>query len=492
MNLSQSLFTKGIQCPKSLWLHTYNKEVLTAPDNSTLKKIEMDNVIGDLACQLFPNGVEIPATTNFDDMLAQTSKQMDEGIKYIYKATFSFKGILIMIDILSIDENGISIYEVKNSLAVKDIYVHDVSIQFYVLKKLGYSVKTANVVHINSEYVRDRDLEIKELFTVSNVTNEAVKLQEDIPNILKDFEIVLADNVNEPKIDIGVHCHNADVCDAKNHCWKTQKEIPDYSIFDIFKLGSKKQRLLSKKGIKDIKDVPEKFDMTASQAIEVETYKSKETFVNKKQIKEFVDKLTYPIYHLSVATFHQEIPEWKGISPYHEIPFQYSLHIEQEDGTLEHKEYLSRDSIDPRFEFTKSLCANLPDDVTVLAYNMSFEKNVIKELAHPYYVKTDQLMKIHNNMKDLMVPFQKKHYITPCMHGSYSINDVLQSLVPKFSKTYEALDGVQNKDKFVNIFSRMSTMEGESKEKMRMSLLEHSKHDTLAMVKILDILKNTK
>jgi len=32
MNLSKSLYTKGIQCPKALWLKKYKLSVLTPPD----------------------------------------------------------------------------------------------------------------------------------------------------------------------------------------------------------------------------------------------------------------------------------------------------------------------------------------------------------------------------------------------------------------------------------------------------------------------------
>lgn len=49
MNLSKSLYTIGIQCPKALWLKKYKKEVLTPPDDSALARFETDNEVGDLA-----------------------------------------------------------------------------------------------------------------------------------------------------------------------------------------------------------------------------------------------------------------------------------------------------------------------------------------------------------------------------------------------------------------------------------------------------------
>ncbi|MFY4842848.1 DUF2779 domain-containing protein, partial [Aliarcobacter butzleri] len=77
---------------------------------------------------------------------------LDDGMENIYEANFNFFGILVMVDILTIQNDEVSIYEVKSSTEVKDIYLHDVSIQYYVLKNLGFKIKSANVIHINNEY----------------------------------------------------------------------------------------------------------------------------------------------------------------------------------------------------------------------------------------------------------------------------------------------------------------------------------------------------
>jgi hypothetical protein len=418
MNLSKSLYTKGIQCPKALWLKKYKPSVLTPPDEAALAIFETGNIVGDLACQLFPDGKEVPYTTNYDEMIYTTKEWLKEGVSNIYEATFNFDGILIMVDILKVEDDGVSIYEVKSSTEVKDIYLHDVSIQYYVLENLGFSIKSASVVHINNEYVRGESLELDKLFKIVDVTSVVQKLQSNIPIILKEFETYLDDKVNEPDIDIGKHCNKPYECDAKNYCWKVQRQIPDYSIFNIFNLGSKKQVELYNQGIIDIEDIPEDFDMTANQTQAVENYKSKVSYIDKENIKAFLENLTYPIYHLDFETYQQAIPEYKGIKPFEQIPFQYSLHIEYEDGTLIHKEYLSKDSIDSRYELAQKLCEDIPSDVTVLAYNMSFEKGVIKRLANLFPDLSPHLLAINENMQDLMIPFQKKWYVTPSMLGS--------------------------------------------------------------------------
>lgn len=491
MTLSKSLYTRGIQCPKSLWFKKYKPSVLTSPDGSAEAVFETGNVVGELACQLFPDGKEVPFARDYDEMIATTKEWIDEGVQNIYEATFNYNGIFVMVDILHVDEEGVSIYEVKSSTSVKDIYVHDVSIQYYVLKNLGFHVKSANVVHINNSYIRSDELDIDALFSVVNVTAEVIELQDNIPNILKEFEMYWEDTINEPDIDIGSHCKNPYECDAKEYCWRVQRNIPEYSIFNIFNLGSKKQVELYEQGIVDIKDIPDTFEMTAKQSQAVRDYKSGLIHINKEAIEGFVGTLSYPLYHLDFETFQQAIPEFKGISPFMQIPFQYSLHIEHEDGTLEHREFLAVDGIDPRELLAHKLCEDIPRDVTVLAYNMGFEKGVIKKLALEYESLSSHLLEIHDNIKDLMTPFQQKHYVTPSMNGSYSIKYVLPALVPEMKEAYKELEGVQNGSQAMSAFANLSKLNEMEKEKMRNALLEYCKLDTLAMVRVLNKLRET-
>jgi DNA-directed RNA polymerase subunit F len=229
--------------------------------------------------------------------------------------------------------------------------------------------------------------------------------------------------------------------------------------------------------------------VTTNQKQAVENYKSKVSYIDKENIKTFLENLTYPIYHLDFETYQQAIPQYKGIKPFEQIPFQYSLHIEHEDGRLEHKEYLSEDSVDSRYELAQKLCEDIPSDVTVLTYNMSFEKGVIKRLVNLFPNLSPHLLAINENMQDLMTPFQKKWYVTPSMQGSYSIKYVLPALVPEFEKAYKELDSVQNGSQAMNAFANLSKLKEEEKQKMRTSLLEYCKLDTLAMVKILNKLK---
>lgn len=132
-----------------------------------------------------------------------------------------------MVDVLKVEDDGVSIYEVKSSTSLKDIYLHDVSIQYYVLKRAlksrGLNIKSSNVVYINNEYVRGDELELDKLFVIDEVSSQVEELQSNIPKILEEFRVYLDDKKNEPNTDIGSHCKKPYECDAKDYCWKVQR-----------------------------------------------------------------------------------------------------------------------------------------------------------------------------------------------------------------------------------------------------------------------------
>jgi hypothetical protein len=174
-----------------------------------------------------------------------------------------------------------------------------------------------------------------------------------------------------------------------------------------------------------------------------------------------------------------------------QIPFQYSLHyIEREGGELCHKEFLAQHGKDPRRELAERLCRDIPRDVCVTAYNMSFEKTRIWELSELFPDLASHLMNIHDNIYDLMIPFSKKYYYIKEMMGSYSIKYVLPALYPDDpSLDYSNLNDVHNGAEASETYASLGKLSDDEREKIRKSLLEYCKLDTYAMVKIWQKLK---
>ena len=105
----------------------------------------------------------------------------------------------------------------------------------------------------------------------------------------------------------------------------------------------------------------------------------------------------------------------------------------------------------------------------------------------PKYSK--KLLKIHDNIIDLMIPFQKKHYYTKDMRGSFSIKKVLPALLPNL--TYEGM-AISGGGDAMNIYATLHLLEDKKEvEQIRKDLLEYCKFDTYAMVRLLEKLRKT-
>src|SRR4030042_3080309 len=216
------------------------------------------------------------------------------------------------------------------------------------------SIKKAHLVHINNQYERQGNIEIDKLFTMNDVTKDVKDLQKKIVEQVNSQRKMLSGKT--PKIDIGEYCSEPYECEFIGHCWD---HMPEESVFDLKGRGSKRFEFY-RQGIIHMKDVPIKA-LPLPVQLQVDCALNKKCLINKGAIKEFLDSLWYPLYFLDFETFMSAIPLYDGTKPYQKIPFQYSIHyLEKEGSKLKHYEYLAEPNIDPRKEIAKRLVEQLP------------------------------------------------------------------------------------------------------------------------------------
>ena len=104
-----------------------------------------------------------------------------------------------------------------------------------------------------------------------------------------------------------------------------------------------------------------------------------------------------------------------------QIPFQYSLHILHEDGTLEHKEFLGDEHSDPRQPLINQMLKDITPTGSIVAYNQGFELGRIQELANFDEVNSKELLALTERFIDLIDPFRNRGYYHPDFNGSFSI-----------------------------------------------------------------------
>ena len=486
MNLSKSRYCRGIQCKKMLWLEKNKPEEKIDINNESV--LEQGNIIHEVARYLFGEHINIEYTDNLNEMIKDTYRTI-ESYKdiVITEASFNYNNNFCSVDILIKNNEKYEIYEVKSSTKVKDIYINDAAYQYYVLTNLGFNITKCSIIVINTNYIRKEKIELNKLFLKQDITKEVINLQGTVKSNINDINEYLKNEI-EPLDDIDIKCHTPYECPFFKYC---TKHLPENNVFnlanmkyntkiELYKNNNYKYESLLKTNIND----------KYKQQIEFELY-NKEDYIDIEKIKDFLNTLSYPLYFLDFETFAPPIPLYNNTSPFEKIPFQYSLHyIENKYGKLFHKEFLSKPNIDPRKKLAENLINDIPKDVCILAYNMSFEKSVIKKLAEDYPKYKEHLMNIYNNIKDLMIPFRDRSYYSKNMHGSYSIKKVLPSLFPNDeSLNYQNLDLVHNGSEAMDNFAALSSMNKEEYEYTRERLLRYCELDTYAMVKIYEKLQ---
>lgn len=481
MLISKSQYIRGLQCYKSLWLYKNKPELRDSPDQAQESLFDTGNDVGELAKQLFPNGQEIKFdANNFDGMIAKTKELIKSGCEVIYEATFNENGIFAMADILVKNGSAWDMYEVKASTNVKEYHLNDAAIQWYALSN-AINLNRAYIIHINNQYIRQGELDTNQLFTITDVTEEVQNKQFQIPFNLEQMQQMLSEDV--PNIDIGTHCSDPYACDFQGHCWQ---HISYPSIFNLYWMNGNKKFEMYYKGMKTYEDIPSDFKLNTTQKLQVDTNKSKEPYVDKKIIKDFLDTIEYPINFFDFETFQNAIPRFDNQRPYMQIPFQYSLHILYEDGTIEHKEFLGDENKDPRNDLINQMLEDITKTGSIVAYNQSFEMSRIKELASFNIEKQDELLALNERFVDLIVPFRGRGYYHPNFHGSFSIKSVLPAMFPNDNELdYKKLGLIQNGSDAMDTFAKLHLLKDKSKrDAIRKDLLAYCHLDTLAMVRI--------
>ena len=486
--LSKSKYCGLWQCPKIAWLKKYKPEKL-AFDESTLSRMEAGNEVGDLAMGLFGDFVEVTAyhgdKLDLPQMIAATKAEMEKGTPVICEASFQYNGLYCAVDILKKENGGWAIYEVKSSTHNdQPVYIADVAYQKYVLEHCGVPVSGLYLVCLDGDYVFDGCLDIHRLFKITDVAQAAQVEENSIAANLSIAERLLASE-EEPAIDLSVNCKNPYLCGFWPYC---SRHIPSPSVFDLYRMPFAKKIEYYKRGKITYQDLLFDPGITSPKQVRQILYAVSDqgTYVNKESIRDFLDTLSFPLYFLDFETMQTVIPRFVGTKPYAQIPFQYSLHyIERDGGELKHKEYLAESGTDPRRELAERLCADIPMNVCVTAYNKSFECTRIKELAAAFPDLADHLLNIEANIRDLLVPFQTGCYYNRAMGGSFSIKSVLPALFPDDpALDYHNLDGVHHGGEAMTLFPKIKDMPPEEQKKARYNLLKYCELDTFAMVKV--------
>ena len=463
----------GLQCPRLLW-HAYRK-LTPEPSLSQEHTFAQGYDFEEYVKLLFPNSIELKSL-EFNENLTKTKEAINNK-QTIFEAGFKVDNLFVRSDLIKPNGSGWDLYEIKATTKVKPVHIQDLAFQKYVLEKAGLKIIHSFVICLNNEYVKQGEINPQELAKIEEVTFQ-VNTVEDIESNAKT-----AINVIEMKeytdIPIGQHCNSPYDCPLKPICWST---LPENNVTQL--TNWRVYWKLMDEGIEDIKDIPEGTKLSDKDQIIIKAIEQSPQ-ISKEHIKHFIESLNYPLYHFDFETFDTAVPLFDNSRPYQKIPFQYSLHIEQKDGTLEHREFLSEEG-DPRQKLLAQMKTDLEGTGDIIVFNKSFEKSVMTKLAEDFPEHKEWLTQAIDRLVDLADPFRSFYYYNNSQKGSYSIKKVLPAIT---GKGYDTLELANGADASAQYFYSHIKPRLENKEQIRKNLIEYCTLDTEGMVWILEELK---
>lgn len=491
MQITKTDYLEYTFCRKNLWLKKHKPELFAGLELSTFEKkiIEEGNLADEQARNLFPKGVLI--SSHGAEAVLETEKFLEKKEEVLFQATFSEDVFFIRADILVYNKKleGYELYEVKatNSIKRKEPHHHinDLAFQKNVIEKSGLKIIKAGVIHLNKEYKKQGKVEYTKLFKTADLTIEVLESQEKVGKQMAD----IVEYLKQPE-EKGCECLYRG---RKAQCTTfsySNPEVPKYSVHDINRIGASKKILYDwiDRGIYDIKDIDKPETLSTAKKTQYDAYMLGRPVINLAAIKKDLGALNFPLHFFDYEGFVSAIPKFDGFGSYEQIPFQYSLHVMQEDGSIEHKEFLITS---PKGDITAPLVKRIKEDIdpsgTTIAWFSTYEKQRNSKLAelHPEY--SDFLETINENMFDLMTIFSNNYYVDSAFKGSSSIKNVLPVIVPSLSyKNLNISKGDQASERWEKMISE-KTSETE-KDEIKRDLLEYCKMDTWAMVKIYEFL----
>jgi len=311
-----------------------------------------------------------------------------------------------------------------------------------------------------------------ELFQITDVTADVLDLMPSVEaNVALAQETMVQPEC--PDVAIGPHCKDCPLKEAEDGCWAHVHAEP-CNVFSLYRLRTDRAFDWYNQGFLRSDDVPDDFPLSDRQKIQIETEQSGEPHVERDGIKQFIDRLEYPLFFLDYETFSSAIPLLDNSSPYQQVPFQFSLHVLRNslDEVPQHISWIWDGDLqeDPRLEMLHLLKHLLEESRSVIAYNVGFEKMVMKKAVALYPEHEDWLKGLLPRFVDLLIPFRNFWAYHPAQHGSCSIKYVLPAWTGKTYEDMEIADG-----------------EAASREYMRVTFGDAGEEDKKAVLKNLEV-----
>ena len=474
--LTKSLYMRGQQCPRLLWFSSRNQlpELSLYDQHKFAQGRDFEKYVK----KLFPDGIDL-GNLEPGENIKETQNLINQG-KTIFEASMVYKNLFFKGDILECSSDGWNLYEIKASTEAKKEHIPDLAFQKFVSEKSGINIKKCCIKYINKEYIKQNSIDPIDLVLqeeVSEKVNQVKNVEENSEEYIRIIE-----QSNPAKILISKNCNKPYGCPFKKACWSN---LPEYHVLQL--TDWRKYWELFEDGILDIKDIPKNVELSPKDQLIKKAVDENEILITKDKISDFLKDLQYPFYYFDFETFDTAIPIFNLTIPYQKIPFQYSLHVQDENNKVNHIDFLASGEKDPRPSLLRKLKNEIGKTGDIIVYHKSFEIGILKDLARDFPEDKDWIENMIDRIVDLEEPFKKLYYYHPKQKGKTSLKVVLPAITGKDYSYLEISDGTEASMQY--FYSHIKA-DLKNIDEIRNNLLKYCCLDTEGMIWIIEELKN--
>ena len=395
--------------------------------------VRLDEAVTDLAME------KLGVTDHFlgqrgDDPALSLAAMKDHD--WLVKARFEYDGLRVKVPFLHRNQDAWDLYFLYVGL-----YPRAADIQFYadmiwVLEGNQIRIGDIRMVHLNADYVRGDALDPKELFTVSDcfyndndhptisIAKKLSQCRTDLHDLLHRMDACTEETL--PPLVRTSKCAGRQKCRFYEECFPEESSLPSGSVLTL--IGAQHRYEMRDEGRIYLRDADEgRIEGTRQQYAQIMADRMGGLFADRIALRTWMQDVQYPISFLDFEWECYAIPPYKGMKPYDVLPFEYSLHVLHEDGTVDHEVFLSIH--DDRRAIAESLVEKVPAAGTVIAYNATGAEQIrIRELADQFPEYREPLLQMNARMKDLQEPFLSGLVYDVRMNGSWTLKQIMSMM----------------------------------------------------------------
>jgi CRISPR/Cas system-associated exonuclease Cas4 (RecB family) len=497
MVISKSMFKLFLDCPTKLKYRSQKYRSSSEEDEFLSFFADCGYMVEAIARALFPEGF-VPEAIGGESDAEATRRAIEVDECVLFEASFVDGDFSARVDILEKRDGQVNLIEIKsksyspeedkNLLTSKGVaakwrdYVYDIAFQVMVVEAAtGLPVKptlclvdksrvsgdegTFRQVRLVSEneqlswsapraeFLGDPEkLRGDHCLRFLDVSEAVAAVKADV--VLRATEAVICLNENRfPAPPLGSHCKSCEYRlsdgsdDGFSQCWggpgPTNGHVTD--LYHASQLGGKGVfGKLVERGARSIGDIPSSSVGSSSvgirQAMQIKAFTSGQEVMDPMAMAS-LESLEFPLFFLDFETSRIPVPFHAGMTPFEQIPFQFSCHVVESLDAVElrHIEWINTDDDYPSGRFAASLRECLGDVGSVIVWS-PHEQSALKDIARlnqRYRFMDDALAnwveQVHASRSDGgrfvdLMQICLNGYCHPAMAGSVSIKKVLPAI----------------------------------------------------------------